>query len=123
MSPRVATARRLTLWGLAFFALLLSVELFSISKLQVQTRAFLWVIWVGPLLVFLPGLARGAWKTYMWLCFALMIYFCMTVTELFGPHKELTDALELVAISVVFVAAMFYGRWRRQELANAEDPE
>lgn len=123
MSPRVATARRLTLWGLAFFALLLSIELFSISRLQVQTRAFLWVIWVGPLLVFLPGLARGGWKTYMWLCFALMVYFCMTVTELFGPNKELTDALELVAISVVFVAAMFYGRWRRQELANEENPE
>ncbi|MFN9944937.1 MAG: DUF2069 domain-containing protein, partial [bacterium] len=72
-------------------------------------------------MVFLPGLARGGWKTYMWLCFALMVYFCMTVTELFGPNKELTDALELVAISVVFVAAMFYGRWRRQELANEEN--
>ncbi|MFM7274812.1 MAG: DUF2069 domain-containing protein, partial [Gammaproteobacteria bacterium] len=70
-----------------------------------------------------PGLARGAWKTYMWLCFALMVYFCMTVTELFGPHKELTDALELVVISVMFLSAMFYGRWRRQELASEESTE
>lgn len=123
MNPRIATARRCTLWGLGLFTLLLSIEVFSIGKLQVQTRAFLWVIWVGPLLVFLPGLARGGWKTYMWLCFALMIYFCMTVTELFGPHRQLTDALELVVVSLVFVSAMLYGRWRRQELVVEENPE
>jgi uncharacterized membrane protein len=81
----------------------------------------LWTVWVLPLLLFLPGLLRGAWKSHLWLCFVLMVYFTVTVSELFDPRREAADWLELAAIVVLFVAAMMYARWRQRELGGGTD--
>lgn len=119
MAPRTRLAQRLALGCLVALLGLLSVEIFGIVRLAPETRAFLWVIWVVPLLVFLPGLVRGGWKSYLWLCFVVLVYFMVTVSELFGPKREIADVFELVLIVVLFVAAMMYARWRKRELAGA----
>lgn len=74
LQRRTALAKRLALTCYAVLILLLSVEVFGIVRLEPATRAFWWVISIGPLIVFLPGLLRGAWKTYLWLCFVLLAY-------------------------------------------------
>jgi uncharacterized membrane protein len=118
MAPRTVHARRMALASYALLVLLLSVEIFGIVRLQPQTRAFLWVIWIGPLLVFLPGLLRGTWKSYLWMCFVLMVYFMVVCSNLFDPRNGLIDWIILGLICVLFTTAMMYARWRQRELAG-----
>ncbi len=115
---RVVLAQRLALACYAVLILLLSIEVFGIVRLEPLTRAFWWVISVGPLIVFLPGLLRGAWKTYLWLCFVLLAYFMFTVDELFRAPTDVREWLELVFNMLLFNAAMFYARWRQREIAG-----
>lgn len=115
--PRTGHARKLALGSYALLVLVLSAEVFGILGLQPLTRAVVAVVWIGPLLVFLPGLLRGAWKSYLWLCFVTLIYFMMTVLELFDPQTDPGDWAELVLLVVLFNSAMLYARWRQRELA------
>ena len=123
LASRTRWARQLTLGCLVVLLVVLSVEIYGIVRLAPETRAFLWVIWVLPLLLFLPGLVRGNWKSYLWLCFVVLVYFMVTVSELFGPEREIADVFELMLIVVLFIAAMMYARWRQRELAGAEVEE
>lgn len=118
MNGTAELARRISVAALVTLMAVLSIELFGIARLALQTRAFLWVIWIGPLLVFLPGLLRGSWKTHLWLCFVVMVYFTVTVSELFDPQPSLADWLELLLIVVIFVASMLFARWKQRELAG-----
>ena len=119
MSPRTRVARLCVFASFALLVVLLSAGIFGIERLQERTRAVLWVIWVAPLLLFLPGLLRGAWKSYLWLCFVVCVYFTLTVSRLFGPRRDIADWVELGAIVVLFVSAMLFARWRQRELAVA----
>ena len=116
MSARTRVARACVFVSFAALLVLLSAGIFGIDSLRERTRAVLWVIWVAPLLLFLPGLLRGAWKSHLWLCFVVLVYFTLTVSRLFGPRRDLADWLELVSIVVLFVSAMLFARWRQREL-------
>ncbi|MFZ1292921.1 MAG: DUF2069 domain-containing protein, partial [Pseudomonadales bacterium] len=115
---RVLLAQRVALACYAMLILLLSIEVFGIVRLEPASRAFWWVISIGPLIVFLPGLLRGAWKTYLWLCFVLLAYFMFTVDELFRTPADSREWLELLCNVILFNAAMFYARWRQREIAG-----
>jgi uncharacterized membrane protein len=124
MNPRTAHARVVTLGAIVALLLVLSVETLTIVQLGTKARAALWVMCVMPLALFLPGLLRGAWKTYLWLCFVLCAYFLAVVDQLFRPARGVADWLALVLVVVSFAAAMLYARWRQRELAafmEAED--
>lgn len=119
MSPSVVDmARRVLVASYVALLAVLSVQVFGNSVLQPQTRGFLWVVSIGPLLVFLPGLLRGAWRTCIWLCFVLLVYFMASVIGLADASNAVTEWLQLMLVCVVFVTAMLYARWRRQELAG-----
>ena len=119
MSPRAQRARQAALVSLALLLALLTVNIFGITRLEMQSRAVLWAISVVPLLIFLPGLLRGAWKSYAWMCFALMVYFQVFVTEAFRkPGEPITIGL-LVCVLLLFAAAMVFVRLRRKELAGS----
>lgn len=119
MSPSgLDLARRVLVVSYVALLAVLSAQVFGDSALQPQTRGFLWVVSVGPLLVFLPGLLRGAWKTCIWLCFVLLVYFMASVTGLADASNAVIEWLQLMLVCVVFVTAMLYARWRRQELAG-----
>ena len=119
MSPRAQRARQAALVSLALLLVLLTVNIFGITRLEMQSRAVLWAISVVPLLIFLPGLLRGAWKSYAWMCFALMVYFQVFVTEAFRkPGEPITIGL-LVCVLLLFAAAMVFVRLRRKELAGS----
>ena len=111
-------ARRVTLGGYVLLLAVLSLQVFGIATVEPATRGFLWVIWVGPLVVFLPGLLRGTWKSYIWLCFVLLVYFMGTVSGLAAPPNAAGEWLQLVLVCLVFTSAMFYARWRHRELAG-----
>jgi uncharacterized membrane protein len=109
-------ARACVFAALAALVVLLSAGIFGVAQLQLFTRSVLWVMWVMPLLLFLPGLLRGSWQSHLWLCFVILVYFTVTVSRLFGPRRDLADWLELASIVVLFVSAMLFARWRRREL-------
>jgi len=111
-------ARRVTLGGYVLLLAVLSLQVFGIATVEPATRGFLWVIWVGPLVVFLPGLLRGTWKSYIWLCFVLLVYFMGTVSGLAAAPNATGEWLQLVLVCLVFTSAMFYARWRQRELAG-----
>jgi uncharacterized membrane protein len=119
LHERALLAQRVALACYAALVLVLSIEVFGIVRLEPASRSFLWVFWIGPLLVFLPGLLRGAWKTYLWLCFVLLVYFMVTVGELFDTRTaDAGEWLELALNVILFNAAMFYARWRQREIAG-----
>ena len=116
---RARLARAVTLACYGLLIVMLSAELFSIASLLPRTRMFLWCICVVPLLLFLPGMLRGAWKTFLWLCFMLPFYFALSVARLADAQPDLAARVELLMVCLLFVASMLYARWRQRELALA----
>jgi len=81
-----------------------------------------WVIWLGtllPLLIFVPGMLRGNLRSYIWLCFVILLYFMDLVVELFAWPGDLFVCTGLVAVVVLFTGATLHVRWRARELRAA----
>ena len=96
------------------WAVLLLQQLADVWVLQAP-----WIIWLGkllPLLIFLPGMLKDNLRSYIWLCFVCLLYFMALVERLFALPGSWPDIIGIVAVVVLFTAAMFYVRWRAQEL-------
>jgi uncharacterized membrane protein len=119
MSDKALLAKRITLTALCAMVVVLSINILGITQLAPLSRAVFWVICIVPLLLFLPGLLRGAWKSYAWMCFALMIYFQAFVTEAFRKPRDPLTLGQIACLLIAFVGAMIYVRLRRKELAGA----
>jgi uncharacterized membrane protein len=96
---------------------------YAILILQQVTYLFLlgapWIVWVGkvlPLLVFLPGMLRDNLRSYIWLCFVSLYPFMSLVILLFAQPDYVLHWLGMVAVVVLFIAAMMYVRWRARAL-------
>jgi len=109
-------AKRIMLLTFTALVLFISMKVWGIDSLEPMSRAFLWLIACLPLILFLPGLVRGNWKTCLWLCFVLLLYFSIIVTHLFMPGASTVNWLQLIALLLLFVSAMMFSRWRQQEL-------
>lgn len=69
---------------------------------------------VAPLLLVLPGLLRAHHRASAWLCFLMCAYFIGAVlTASAPPPARWVGGVEIVIVSVVFVAAMLATRWTR----------
>ena len=119
-------AGRTPLKRLADMARWASRAAWSVLLLQQVADAWIlrlpWVIWLGkllPLLIFLPGMMRDNLRTYIWLCFVSLLYFIALVERLFARPDNPLAIIGMVAVVVLFVAAMLYVRWRARELRAA----
>lgn len=110
-------ARLIALSSYAMLLLTIAIALLGRTGLDARGRVLTWVVQSLPLLLFLPGLSRGAWKSYLWLCFVLLIYFMYIIERVFATDGGLLDVVQLVLIGALFVAATLYARWRQRELA------
>ena len=84
------------------------------------------IIWAGkllPLLIFLPGMLKDRLRSYIWLCFVCLLYFIAQVERMFAQPGSLLAITGLVAVVVLFIAAMMYVRWRARELRAAGNGE
>ena len=77
---------------------------------------FIWFLKLVPLLIFLPGMWRDNLRSYIWLCFVCLGYFLVLVQRIFAQPDSLLVVSGLIAVVVLFVAAMMYVRWRAREL-------
>lgn len=106
-----AGAARLT-W-LSWLALLL---LQVADAWAMQAPWFIWVVKILPLLLFLPGMLKDNLRSFIWLCFVCLGYFLVLVQRIFAQPDNLLVIGGLVAVVVLFNAAMLYVRWRAREL-------
>ena len=73
----------------------------------------LWLIKVVPLLIFIPGFIKAHYRTYSWLCFAVLPYF-IWMTPLVMGRGNIIDWVMTLLIVVLFIAAMMTSRWLQQ---------
>jgi uncharacterized membrane protein len=110
-----SSAARLT-W-LSWSALLLQQ---SADAWAHQAPWFIWVLKLMPLLIFLPGMRKDNLRSYIWLCFVCLGYFMILVQRLFAQPDNLLVISGLVAVVLLFIAAMMYVRWRARELRSVD---
>ena len=66
-----------------------------------------------PLLIFLPGMIADTVRNLIWMGFALLTYSVSLAWSLSTPEPLVLDIVELVLITVLFCASMFYARIRQ----------
>jgi len=90
--------------------------LLVILTLNLWTKNAPWVIflvYLVPLLIFLPGIIADTVRNLIWMGFALLMYFVIVVYKLSVPEPQALDIAELVLTTVLFSASMFYARIRQ----------
>lgn len=113
--PRTGLLRRLVI---ASLVLLLAAQ--ALDSWVRQAPPVIWALRILPLAVFLPGLFRDRVRTYIWLCFVILLYFLTVVLRLFYDPADPVAWVAMASIVTAFVAAMLYARWRSQELRGNE---
>ena len=118
LGKKLRIGRQLT-WGslILFLLILLLNGLLSSTPLSLMIFTFL------PLLILLPGLYIERYKTISMLCFVTLLYFVVTVTNLFAPTANLLDVAELVLLVILFSAAMMFSRWKQYSLYQDDSDE
>ncbi len=102
---------------LGFYGLLLSLMVVeSILFQPVNAAVGALLIWLGakllPLLAFLPGLLKRQLTSIIWLCFVLLVYFCVAVLQSFDPDLAGRFALlRCGLLTGLFLAAIYFVRW------------
>jgi uncharacterized membrane protein len=71
----------------------------------------LWLVQTLPLAIFIPGLLRQRYRTYSWICFAILMYFTWSVTNAMAPWARWWDLLIVLLTVSIFISAMMVSRW------------
>lgn len=85
-----------------------------------QAPWIVWLVYLLPLLIFLPGMLRDRLRSYIWLCFVSLLYFMRLVVSLFATPESALAVTGLASVVMLFIGAMMYVRWRARELRVAD---
>ena len=122
MIRRGRVARRLWMGLWLSLAVLLGAQ--GVYAWQRSAPLAVWLFLFLPLLVLLPGLYRDRLRSVVWLSFVSLMYFLWSVLRVFAQPDSLRAQVELLAVVVLFLCAMFYIRQRaRERRAVSEMPE
>ncbi|MEM8501285.1 MAG: DUF2069 domain-containing protein [Pseudomonadota bacterium] len=66
-----------------------------------------------PFLLVLPGVLKERWRSYAWMLLFLNLYFVAVTLRLFQHPDQISDWVQLLALSVIFTAALLFVRWKR----------
>ena len=77
-----------------------------------------------PLSFFLPGISKRKPRTYIWLCFFILLYFCEGVLNAFllPTTQGWLGLAESLLMTILFVAAMYAARWNSQHQKTVSSP-
>lgn len=114
MIRRGRLARRLWMGLWLSLAVLLGAQ--GVYAWQRSAPVAVWLFLFLPLLVLLPGLYRDRLRSVVWLSFVSLMYFLWSVLRVFAQPDSLRAQVELLAVVVLFLCAMFYIRQRAREL-------
>lgn len=118
LGKKLRIGRQLT-WG----SLILFLLALLLNGLQSTLSWKLMIFTFIPLLILLPGLYVERYKTISMLCFVTLLYFIVTVNNLFSPNANVFDWVELVLLVVMFSAAMMFSRWKQYSLYQDDTNE
>ena len=118
LGKKLRIGRQLT-WG----SLILFLLVLLLNGLQSALSWKLMIFTFIPLLILLPGLYVERYKTISMLCFVTLLYFIVTVNNLFSPDANVFDWVELVLLVVMFSAAMMFSRWKQYSLYQDDSHE
>lgn len=101
--------------------LIATLVLFALWYLVIQppVSASPWLIalfHIVPLALFLPGIIRRNPRTYVWLCFFILLYFCEGVLSAFllPTAQGWLGLTQSLLITALFITAMYAARWNNQ---------
>ncbi|MCG7598446.1 DUF2069 domain-containing protein [Halomonas sp. McH1-25] len=88
-------------------------------QLQAQSDSGLMpmLVRILPLVLFLPSIVTRRPRGHAWLAFVSLLYFMQGVMIATLPDKAWLGMLEVVASLALFIASMFFARWRSRQLA------
>ena len=95
MIPRTPMTNAVRILALTTFSLVVGAQ--ALDSYLKDAPPVIWVLRLLPLLIFVPGLAADRVRTYIWLCFVILMYFITLVLRLFA------DPLAPVAQCVLFL--------------------
>ncbi len=75
----------------------------------------IWGIHMLLMLSFLPAIIKQQVRAHAWMTFVLLGFFLVAVDRVFACTSWLA-VLEVLVITVLFIAAMMYIRWRSKAL-------
>lgn len=101
---------------IVFFAL----WFFVIAPPATASAMVIFSVHALPLALFLPALIKRHPRTYAWLCFFVLFYFCQgTINTFLLPSLPgILGLIETILTTVLFLSAMMCTRWYGQ-IANA----
>jgi uncharacterized membrane protein len=119
-SPDISAIARKAKWGQACAAIAIASLILSalVQQLEPQARLASLLVQVLPLALFIPGMVAKHYRTYSWLCFVVLFYFIVGVTNVMSPLADIYSWIMLVASVLLFNAAMMTSRWLQYLSAN-----
>lgn len=123
MKTDTAQAARWLRWAtLACYTGLLLNLFYGVAvygPVEIAAQLVLWLFFASGLLLVLWGLFKGRKRSYIWLCFILLLYFIAAVQSLFavnpqtGQLRDTYEVIRLLLIVVGFIVSMLASRGAR----------
>lgn len=95
--------------------LIISLDHWQLRPPAVDSPLLIWLVRIGPLLVFIPGVLYKWPRSFAWLCFVVLFYFISAVVDAF-LERDLSGWIQTTLCVTLFVSSMFYIRWYYQGL-------
>jgi uncharacterized membrane protein len=112
-STKNIVALHLTWTSYVLMLLMMIVTSLPAAIPEGSSVTFILLVKLIPLLIILPGLAKDALRSHIWLCFIILFYFTQSVVETFLSLAAYTDIFITLLSVIIFLASMFYIKWER----------
>ena len=109
LTRKLEIARKLN-W-VCYGALLL---LFAVWNLFLDGSLKWWLLQTIPLLLVLPGMLKKRQRSYLWLCFILLLYITAGIVDVMMPTRGWQHGALTALSLILFVSAMMTSRWQVQ---------
>lgn len=116
LETRVRLARLLTLTSYGALMALLSAWFLVLAPAPGDRPWVVWLWHLAPLLAFAPSILKGRPRAHAWLCFVLLLLFIEAVLAATHPATFGLGLAYCLLVGLLFVAAMYYARWKGQLL-------
>ncbi|WOX06291.1 DUF2069 domain-containing protein [Microbulbifer pacificus] len=93
--------------------------LFAVWNLFLDGSVKWWLLQTVPLLLVLPGMWKRQQRSYLWLCFILLLYITAGIVDVMMPTRGWQHGVLTALSLILFVSAMMTSRWQVQ-LQNAQ---
>ncbi|MFC6632304.1 DUF2069 domain-containing protein [Microbulbifer taiwanensis] len=74
-----------------------------------------WILQSIPLLLVLPGMLKDHYRSYLWLCFILLLYITASIVDVMMPGRGWQHGVLLLLSLTLFFSAMMTSRWQRMQ--------